>query len=108
MRWARRRASVRPVSPRGAAGAGAGSPGVPRADADLQGHGHGRGFRRGASQPLMKTAVANAPRLNMFVSYHEQDEAAARLICELLRNEHDIEPWLRAWSTAPGRLSQTE
>jgi hypothetical protein len=56
----------------------------------------------------MKTAVANAPRLNMFVSYHEQDEAAARLICELLRNEHDIEPWLRAWSTAPGRLSQTE
>ncbi len=56
----------------------------------------------------METTLTDTPRYHVFLSYHEQDETAARLIAERLRAEHGIEPWLRAWSAIPGRLTQAE
>lgn len=50
----------------------------------------------------------NEPRYHVFLSYHEQDERTARLIAERLRAEYSIQPWLRAWSSVPGRLIQEE
>ena len=50
----------------------------------------------------------NEPRYHVFLSYHEQDERAASLIAERLRAEYGIQPWLRAWSSVPGRLIQEE
>ncbi len=52
--------------------------------------------------------MTDTPRYHVFLSYHEQDETAADLIAERLRSEHGIEPWLRAWSAIPGRLTQEE
>ena len=46
----------------------------------------------------MEITVTDSPRYHVFLSYLEQDEAAATLIAERLRAEHGIEPWLRAWS----------
>lgn len=52
--------------------------------------------------------MTDEPRYHVFLSCHEQDETAAGLIAERLRAEYAIEPWLRAWSAIPGRLTQEE
>ncbi len=53
-------------------------------------------------------SMSETAETRVFVSYHEDDQLAAEEIARRLRDTHQLQVWLRAWSVVPGRLTQEE